>query len=253
MWQVKNQQNFLILLQESLDKDIDSLVESQDYTFYETPLKKSQKLKEEFRAGLEKLFDLHSLFKKSVDSIKLIQENLHLSCTPVEAENAKKEIRDSDQHFTDYLNQISTGTRVASQENFQQIFQLSNKTLLSIYSLAHYFFNHHDFSKAKGILHLLTCLAPQTSSFWIGLGLCFQQEKHLDEALTCFEIAELLHVSNPEAIIRKIECLLEKKEKKEAEAEYKKLSNLLNNDKKLQSAWKTSLEVIQKKLGTPGS
>lgn len=242
---MEKEQNYLTILQEALDKDIDRIVESQDYSLHKTPLKTTQKLKEEFRANLVQAFDLKSMVTKSLDTVKLILDNIHLACSPVEAESVKKEIADSGQHYRNYVK-----GEVSNQENFQQIFQLSNQCLIHIYQLAQYFFKHHEFQKAKDILYMLTCLSPQTPSFWIGLGVCHQNEKILDEALMCFEAAELLNSSNPYIIIRKIECLLEKNERKDAKEEFKKLSNLLNNNNELQNKWKTPYEALRKKIGT---
>ena len=85
--------------------------------------------------------------------------------------------------------------------SMQQIFGISDDSLIHIYELTQYLVHHKHYDDAIQILTFLTTMAPQISSFWLTFGICLQLLNQHESAIALFDIVKALHPTDPAPFI----------------------------------------------------
>ena len=78
---------------------------------------------------------------------------------------------------------------MARGKTLQEILEVSDETLRSLYTLSRYLYEHQFYEEACGAFYLLSLLNPSYSTFWMGLGNCEYILQRYQEALSAYVFA----------------------------------------------------------------
>lgn len=125
---------------------------------------------------------------------------------------------------------------------YQQIFGLSNDSLLTIYKLGYHYFQNQNIDEAIDIFILLTTLNSTVADFYYALGLCYQQKQQWPDAVACFTFASYLNPAHVGARISLIECYQQLKDDTKASVYIDEVSRLQEECPEKVEPW---LEIFQ--------
>lgn len=205
------------------------IVNSHACEYFATPLKSEAMLKKTYHEELINLFKLSDARATLEAAEKIILVEMPNFTSPEKFEKIKQEIVRSGEHFVQFVNTLSN-EKVKNSENpilLQQVFGLSNESLLQIYNFAANLVKKERFDEAACIFALLSTLAPHVSSYWIGQGACLQALGKHDVALVAFEVAKCIKADNPSTLVYTIESYLALKDKEKAASEMKLLKKIV--------------------------
>lgn len=247
--------DFVKHLDKILHEKVDQFLSETDVTSQETPLKKPDQIKQEFK---ERFFDfVYSMSQSLTRAQEHIQEDLKFVATPEECSQAEAEFQKVGTTFFAYIanfEQSQMGKEaenfhfdVKATETFQKIFGFSDQSMLLFYKLTTYYAEKKEFGKSKDLLHLLLSLNPRISSYWVAMGVCCQREQKFDEALSYFKNGALINEKNPSPNLYAAACCLEMQDKSQAKEMLKQaewtLDNLEADEQKRWQPWVNSLRV----------
>lgn len=215
-----------VLIEELIDSEIEGLIQEDSYyNLYATPLKPASTIKAEHRKQLKETFKLTDLRRHLDKAQSLI---LHLMPNYVPAEEftkIKKEIEESGTHFIHFAETMSED---ADKTIFlQDMFGLSNETLVHAYDLASDQVNKGHIEDAYDIFVFLGTMAPYVPSYWIAQGICLASLNRHKEAIEAFTAAKLLHPADPLPLAYIIESRLTLKEMNDAKQELEALKKIV--------------------------
>lgn len=223
-----------------LDKILDELVESQVesliqddsyYQFLSTPLKPASSIKQQHRKELVDFFKLTELRSQLDLAQDLILGALPDLISPQQFTKVKNEMDASSAHFIQFI-QSHTEEDEENKEKpilFQEMFGFSDETLLHVYDLGVSLIGKGKIQDASVVFIFLTTLAPHVSSYWIALGVCYQELNRYQEAIMAFSAAKFLKPMDPASSFYIIESYLALKETEKAKNEIGELKNILTN------------------------
>jgi tetratricopeptide (TPR) repeat protein len=179
------------LYESFIDSEIDNLLETDEtYQFQSTPLKTAEAIKADHRRQLKEELEQKELREHIVKAYDLIMNELPQRVSPAEFDQLKQEFNKSLDHFyeisqkpVEFIDQLSS---------FQEIYGISNESMVLIYSLAYTYLENQEFKNAESLLYFLLLLNPAISSFWFALGICLQNQGKDEESKIMFETAQAL-------------------------------------------------------------
>ena len=115
-------------------------------------------------------------------------------------------------------------------ETLQQVFELSDETILWFYRVGKKLYDEHDYSSATAIFTYLSILDPYVYDFWIALGLSKQNEEDFTGAVEAFLSASIMSNDEPASHFYAAECYLAMKDKEKARLEYSKALHLADKN-----------------------
>lgn len=236
-----------------LNKVLDDLVESQVeaslqadpyYEFLSTPLKPASSIKKEHREQLTNFFKMTELRSHLEMAQNLILALLPDLISPQQFAKVKNEIDNSGAHFLQFIesqNDEPSETPIL----FQEMFGLSDDTILHIYDLGVSLIGNKKMQEAIIVFTFLTTLAPHVSSYWVALGVCFQETNRHQDAITAFSAAKFLKPMDPAPLFYTIESYLLLKETEKANLELEELKNvILTLSVQSQEEWRQKIKSL---------
>ncbi len=150
--------------------------------------------KEKFESGYFTLLSEISKNKeKNVDDYKVSEEKL-------------AHIKDSDFLMKSVL----------EGDTFQKLLGFTNEQMLDLYEVCTKLIDQKRFEDSQNAFMFLLVLNPTISSFWTGLGVIWQQEHRLQEALFAFKVAIIHKMDSIEPYLSALRCCLEMQDHEEA-------------------------------------
>lgn len=229
-----------------IESQIETLLEEDDYyQFFATSLKPAYLFKQMHRDQMKDFFKADT-FRSQLD--KAQNSITHLLPTLISAEEfaqVKAEFDQSGDHFSRFTKSIEDSPS-EKPILFQEMFGLSDATLLHIYALATDLVEKENYQEASDLFVLLTALAPHVENYWVGHGVCLQALNLHEEAISMFSIAKLLNRSDPIPFWYSMESYqaLQQKEARKAEIEaVKEVIKTLEGEEK--TIWEEKFEKIK--------
>lgn len=220
-------------MNEELRSWIETLVQHQDLTFYETSLKSATEIKRDLKASL------YNHFYAISESLERAEKWIRSDLDPIiSSEEANKVYKDLDQMDRAFHKNID----VEEMPNFQEILGISDESMHSFYQLGEHYSSIGEIQKAKDIFYLLLMLDAEMATYWVALGFCFQQEGAYSEALECYNQGEQVNPQHPAPYLYCGSCYLEIGEKEKAQEEFEQAEFILNEmDEEEAKQWASSL------------
>lgn len=217
------------LLDELIESQVESLV--QDDAYYQnfaTPLKSASQIKVEHRKQLIDFFKLTEL-RSQLESAPVLVENLLVDLiSPAEFDKVKAELDKSGEHFISFIGSMGKDSG-EKPILFQEMFGLSDETLLHIYDLSVDLVKKGKYEDANTLFVFLTTLAPHVPSYWIAEGACLQALNRHEEAIAVFNAAKFLNASDPAPVAYSMESYYMLKDMSSAKAELEALKEIVKS------------------------
>lgn len=234
------------LLEGLIESQVETLI--QDDSYYQllsTPLKSASIVKKEHRKQLVEFFKLKELRNQLEVAPNIILNLLPDLVSKEEFVKIKGELDGSGEHFIHFIESMN---KESSEKPilFQEMFGLSDDTLLRIYDLAVDLIKKENYEDANTLLVFLTTLAPHVTSYWIAEGACLQALDRHQEAIAVFSAAKFLSPSDPAPSFYSIESflILDDKDKAKLELdEVKEIVKSLSGEDKLK--WEKMIKEVK--------
>lgn len=228
------------------NSNVDKLL--HDDSYYQglaTPLRSSEAIKAQERKNLVELLQFKTARLQMQAAEELIRTMLASHISQREWNAVISELDRAPLHFLEEMEKLAEDSDVMILP--QNLFGISNESLIHFYNLAIELFNKKEFEKAIAILVFLEVLTPNISSFWLAHGICLQSMQHYSEGIKLFEAAKQLDANDPSPSFHTIECHLALHEKDKARVEHDRLKQIidhLDNEKKSEWSEKAKKLVI---------
>lgn len=217
------------LLEDLIESQVENLIQEDSYyQLLATPLKSADSIKKEHKRQLIDFFKLTELRKQLETAPDLILNQLPDFTSKEEFDKIKSELDKSGDHFIHYIQNLNENES-DKPILFQEIFGLSDETLLKIYELGADFVKNGKFEDANTLFVFLTTMAPHVPSYWIAQGVSLQALLKHEEAIQVFEAAKFLNPDNPAPYFYIIESLLMTKDKEKLDEELSLLRSLVTH------------------------
>lgn len=161
--------------------------------------------KKEFQPGIES-FEVHAskIRQEISDAMHEFQKNYRngyltvceklqeQGITPPEVDEDQLAIFDDPVEFMDAL------------ESGQAIYQLlgfSSEVMTQFYEVGATLAEENDFAKARDVFYFLVTIAPDISSFWLGLGMCNAKIQNYEKSLMSYRRSIAINPHNPDAYL----------------------------------------------------
>lgn len=226
--------------EELLESQVESLLQEDDYYQYlATPLKSAAMCKQDHKAQLSEFFK----FKEFNERMKRAQDLITNALPSFVTSEAFLKIKEELDNSSDYFNRfIESAEDLDRPILLQEMFGLSDETLLQIYAFGRNLVEKKNFQDACAIFALLATLAPHVSSYWIAEGACMQGLNQHEEAIAAFNGAKLLNPLDPAPIAYSIESYHILKDTTQEKIERELLKNVLESLNSNEKApWKNYL------------
>ncbi|MBA3286008.1 MAG: hypothetical protein H0U27_13255 [Nitrosopumilus sp.] len=213
---------------EYLEPLIELMVEDDSYYRHlETPLKNAATIKNDHRTQMKEFFEMNGVRSKLENAQNLISHTMSSFVSKEIFEKIKNEMEQSADHLMVYIDSMGNESNDETSTTFQEIFGLSNDSLLHIYEFSSHLVRMGNFTDAHDLfLFFLITLSPQTTSFWIGQGVCLQALKQYEEALAVYNAVKSLNPLDPTPFVYSIEIYKVLKEKDKENLETTTLENI---------------------------
>lgn len=217
------------ILDELIDKEVDTLIEKDAfYQLLSTPIKPASVIKQQHRRQLVEFFKLTDLHTQLDAAQSIILNGLPNLISSQDFSKVKDEIDKSPDHFFSFVEmQEEEDEKPENPVLLQQMFGLSNETLLHVYDFGANLLENGNIQDACALFTFLTTLAPHVSSYWIALGVCFQELNKKEDAIISFGAANFLEPMDPAPLFYILECYLALKETDKAKLEVDELKKIL--------------------------
>jgi len=237
--------NTAYLEERSLAIAEDLLHEDSYYEYLATPLKSAKLMKMQEKQELVEFLQFKPLHSNLQGAEELIRSTLSGLVSDVEYQRVIVELNDAVSHYFEKIDSLQQEESGLSESAISQqnLFGISDDTLMHVYTLMTDFVKKNEFEKAISLLIFLEVLAPYVSSYWVAHGVCLQALQKDSEALQVFEVAKLIDPGDPEAYFYSIECYKALHEKDRAKDEIAALMEVverLEGDKKVE--WRNTIK-----------
>jgi tetratricopeptide (TPR) repeat protein len=218
-----------ILIEELIDANIDGILEDDAYyNLQATPIKPASAVKAEHRKQLKAFFMLTELREQLNEAQELILKWLPSLISQEEFAKVKSEFDGASEHFFHYVEAMSEEDKEKTVL-LQEMFGLSNETLLHAYALGSKFFKEGKTMEAWAIFVFLTTMTPYVASYWIAQGICLTNMNRQEEALTLFNTAKFLNPTDPVPVAHMCECYVALKDRDGAKRELATLKTIVTS------------------------
>lgn len=133
---------------------------------------------------------------------------------------------------------------IAKGKSAQQILQIPDEEIDSLYEVACYFFAKEKFQDAARIYLFLVTLNPRIQEFWLGLAMATQMCGDYENALEAYEMAGLDEITSPVPYFYLGKCLLALKDIENAVFAFELAIELSSNDEEFDGIKEESLEIL---------
>jgi tetratricopeptide (TPR) repeat protein len=230
------------LLDDLIKSQVETLV--QDDSYYQmlaTPLKPASAIKQAHRTQLVEFFKLKDLRSQLENAPTILMELLPDFVSRQDFEVIKAELDNSGEHFVRFVESMAEESDRPIL--FQEMFGLTDDTLLHIYELSVDVVKKGNYKDANTLFVFLTTLAPHVSSYWIAQGACLQVLSRHEEAVAVFNAAKFLNPADPAPCAYSVESYIELKDAEKAKQELGVLKDVVKalegEDKKI---WEQKLK-----------
>jgi len=156
----------------------------------------------------------------------------------------KNELDSSIGHFIKFI-ESEDGKSPEKPILFQEMFGFSDDTLLLVYDLGVSLIGRGEMKNAIIIFTFLTTLAPHVSSYWVALGVCFQETNRHQEGIIALSAAKFLEPTDPGPLFYNIESYLVLKETEKANLEVEELKNVIKAlSSQSQEEWRHKIKSL---------
>ncbi|HRD55946.1 MAG TPA: hypothetical protein PLC42_06070 [Parachlamydiaceae bacterium] len=233
------------LLEELIESQVDNLIQEDSYyQMFATPLKPASAFKQAHRKQLVEFFKLGDLREQLEHAPELMLELLPSFVSKEEFDQIKKELDSSGEHFVHFVESMSDKPS-EKPILFQEMFGLSDETLLRIYDFGADLVKKENYEDANTIFVFLTTMAPHVPSYWIAQGACLQALDRHEEAVAVFNAAKFLNPKDPAPSFYTIESHLALKDNTRAKLELNTLKEIvsgMSGDEK--TAWEQKMKWV---------
>ncbi len=237
-----------ILYNELVESEVDQFLEEDAfYQTFATPLKSASVIKQEHRKQMVEYLKMNDLRNRLTKAEQWIREQLPNVISPEEYEKVKNELDNSGKHFEDYA-EAPHDEESDKPVLLQQIFGISDSSLVLIYQLAHKFVADKQYENALDVLVFLVTLAPDSPAFWLALGVCMQALETHQDAIVMFDIAKTLNPTDPSPCIYAAESYLKMGDKDKAKEEIATVESILKDAEP--GPWKDVLAIVKNALNS---
>jgi len=224
------------ILDELIESQVESLIQDDSYyQHFATSLKPASQIKMEHKKQLLDFFKLTELRKQLESAPLLIESLLPELISAEEFAKVKGELDQSSEHFITFIASMNKET-AEKPVLFQEMFGLSDETLLYIYELSVDLVKKGKYEEANTLFVFLTTLAPHVPSYWIAEGACLQALNRHEEAIAVFSAAKFLNPSDPAPFAYSVESYYMLKDTEKAKPELdalKEIVKLSSGDEKI--------------------
>ena len=212
-----------------IEEEVDTLLEHDSYyQFLSTPIKPASVLKQQHRRQLVEFFKLTDLHAQLNTAQSLILKGLPDLISSQDFAKVKDEIDKCTDHFFSFVQmQEEEDEKPENPVLLQEMFGFSNETLLHVYDYGANLLEKGSIQDARVIFTFLTTLAPNVSSYWIGLGVCLQELNNQVDAIIAFGAANFLEPMDPAPLFYILECYVALKENDKAKLEVDELKKVI--------------------------
>jgi tetratricopeptide (TPR) repeat protein len=222
------------LLDELIESQVETLVQEDSYyQLFATPLKPASAIKQAHRKQLIEFFKLSELRSQLENAPTILMNLLPDFVSKQDFETIKAELDGSGEHFVHFIETMAEESERPIL--FQEMFGLSDDTLLHIYDLGVDLVKRNNYQDANTLFVFLTTLAPHVTSYWIAQGACLQTLNRHEEAVAVFSAAKFLNPLDPAPCAYSIESYMELKDLEKAKQELdglKEIVKSLNGEEK---------------------
>ena len=195
------------------------------YKMFATPLKPPSAFRNAHRDKLVDFFKFEELQEQLEEAPKIVL-NLMPSYLPADDfTKIKNELNKSINHFI--LVAISMGESAEKPPLLQELFGISDGSLIHIYELGIDLVKKNNHKDATALFVFLTTLTPYVPSFWIAQGICLQALDRHEDAIENFKTAKLLKPVDLLSLFYLIESYKNLKLDEEAKIEFESLKSLI--------------------------
>lgn len=222
------------------EKAVGLLYDDDVYAMQATPLKTPEVVKEEHFNKLVTFYKCNELRDDLHKAEELVKGDLTSTTKTVwEVDHALDTFlaRAKDPYYSKH-NTLS----------FQDLCGISNDTLITMFNQSQGYIENGRFQEAKALLTYLTVMAPRISSFWISLGVCFENLQDNSEAIIAYQVAKSIAPQDPQPCLCSVVCYLKMKEIDLAKMEFIKAESLVNSSDEAKQEWNQVVASIKTHL-----
>ncbi|MDB2614389.1 tetratricopeptide repeat protein [Chlamydiales bacterium] len=125
--------------------------------------------------------------------------------------------------YSEFLKKV-----IQTKKTLQDAFYLSNESISCFYQVGREYLNQKKYDQASGLFYLLIQLNSNLYEFWLGMAVCFQEQKLFDEAIKAYQKAKEMRPEDPTFDILIAECYLSLSNTSAAEDHLHTAKELLN-------------------------
>ncbi len=233
------------LLEDLIESQVEGLIQEDSYyQMFATPLKPASAFKNAHKKQLLEFFKLTELRSQLENAPDLILTLMPKYLSKPEFDKIKLELDNSGDHFLRFIESMKEETEKPIL--FQEMFGLSDDTLLKVYELAVNLVKQEYYDDANTLFVFLATLAPHVPSYWIAQGACLQALGRHEEAVSVFSAAKFLNPSDPAPSAYSIESYQILKDQDKAKLELSLLKEVVKSLKNEEKAkWEQKINEIK--------
>lgn len=232
------------MLENLIESQVESLIQDDSYyQMFATPLKPASAFKNAHKKQLIEFFKLTELRSQLENAPDLILTLMPQYLSQPEMDKIKTELDNSGDHFLKFVESMKETEKPIL---FQEMFGLSDDTLLKVYDLGVNLVKQGYYEDANTLFVFLATLAPHVASYWIAQGACLQALDRQEEAVAVFNAAKFLNPSDPAPCAYSIESYQILKDQDKAKLELSLLKEIvksLKNEEK--TKWEQKINEIK--------
>lgn len=218
----------VLFIEDIVKQEVETFIPDESYyKMFATPLKPPSAFRNAHREKLIDFFKFEELQEQLEEAPKIIL-NLMPTFVPVDDfTKIKDELNKSINHFIRIA--ISMGESSEKPPILQELFGISDESLVHIYELGIDLVKQNNHKDANALFVFLTTMTPYVPSFWIAQGACLQALDRHEDAVEMFKTAKLLKPVDPLALVYLIESYKNLKREDEAKVELETLKTLVES------------------------
>ncbi len=234
----------VLFIDDIVKLEIETLIPDEShYKMFATPLKPPSAFRSAHKDKLVDFFKFEELQEQLEAAPKIVLNLMPNYLSNEDFTKIKTELNKSINQFI--LIAISMDQNSEKPPILQELFGISDDSLVRIYELGIDLVKKNSFKEANSLFVFLTTMTPYVPSFWIAQGVCLQALERHEDAVEILKTAKLLKPADPHCFIYLIESYKNLKLDNEEKIEFDALKNLvqiLEGDEKVQ--WENKISEI---------
>ena len=232
-----------ILLEEIAEQCVE---DESAYQLQATALKSAAAIRKEKKLQIMDFIENGPVRPHIQRALKFLKSEPASFLTEEQCKDIKNSL-DKIEHFAwEKLQEPKDSTKDPDQlEIFQEIFGLSNESLINIYRVGFHFYEEQHYEDALDIFMFLFILNPTVADFSYELGLCYKQLNNLTDALGSFILAANLNIEHVGANLGAASCFIDLHDKDQAKKHLDHVRLLGENSPEKIEGWLENINSIQ--------